>query len=97
MITEKQSAYIEHIENWQRHMESDLRAPDSWLALVGLEPLKAGDNTIGSAADCDAHLPDSVPDHIGVITVQDNVVPAGQDRRQRNSRRANLYRKQKPA
>jgi uncharacterized protein (DUF1684 family) len=74
VITEKQSTYIEHIENWQRHMEADLRAPDSWLALVGLEPLKVGDNTIGSAADCDAHLPDSVPAHIGVISVKDQVV-----------------------
>jgi len=74
VITEKESTYIEHIENWQRHMESDLRAPDSWLALVGLEPLKTGDNTIGSGADCDAHLPSSVPDQIGVITVKDEVV-----------------------
>ena len=74
MITDRESTYIDELEAWQQHMESDLRAPNSWLALVGLEPLKAGENTIGSAADCDAHLPDSVPDHIGVITVQDNVV-----------------------
>ncbi len=50
MITETKSTYINEIENWQQKMESDLRAPDSWLTLIGLEWLKAGDNTIGSAA-----------------------------------------------
>ncbi|MBA3873558.1 MAG: DUF1684 domain-containing protein, partial [Anaerolineae bacterium] len=74
MITETTSSYVGEIENWQQKMESDLRAPDSWLALVGLEPLKTGDNTIGSGSDCDAHLPDSVPAQIGTITVQDKVV-----------------------
>lgn len=82
MITESKSEYVNTIENWQHKMESDLRAPDSWLTLVGLEALKTGDNTIGSAAECDAHLPSGVPSHLGVITVQDDVVtmlPANAD------------------
>src|SRR4051812_11698655 len=74
VITETKSTYINDIENWQQQMESDLRAPDSWLALVGLERLETGDNTIGSAPDCAVHLPDSVPAHIGIVTVQDNIV-----------------------
>ena len=74
MITETKSTYVREIENWQQKMESDLRAPDSWLALIGLEWLKSGDNTIGSAAECDVHLPASVPSQIGTVTVQDNIV-----------------------
>jgi uncharacterized protein (DUF1684 family) len=74
VFTETKSAYVVEIENWQEKMDSDLRAPDSWLSLVGLEWLKAGDNTIGSAPECDVHLPASVPAEIGIITVQDKVV-----------------------
>ena len=74
MVTETKSTYVREIENWQQKMESDLRAPDSWLALIGLEWLKSGDNTIGSAAECDVHLPASVPSQIGTVTVQDNIV-----------------------
>ena len=74
MITETKSPYVAEIESWQQQMESDLRAPDSWLALVGLEPLVTGDNTIGSAPDCAVHLPESVPAHIGIVTVKDNIV-----------------------
>ncbi len=74
MVRDTTALYEKQIQDWRQKMESDLRAPDSWLALVGLEPLNVGDNIIGSAADCDAHLPSSVPNQIGVITVQDNVV-----------------------
>lgn len=74
MITGTKSTYVQDIENWQHKMETDLRAPDSWLALVGLEWLKAGENTIGSAPECQVHLPVSVPAHIGIITVQDKIV-----------------------
>ncbi len=74
MITDTKSSYEKEIEAWQQQVEADLRAPDSWLALIGLEWLKAGDNTIGSAAACDVHLPASVPDQIGVISVQDKIV-----------------------
>ena len=55
---------------WRTHREQGLAAPNSWLTLVGLEWLKAGANTVGSAADNHIHLPASAPAHIGVITVQ---------------------------
>lgn len=74
MITESvPQTYVDDMKSWQQTMDSDLRAPDSWLSLVGLEWLKAGENSIGSAAACDVHLPSSVPDQIGFIIVQDKV------------------------
>lgn len=73
MVTDTITVYEKQIHDWQQQVETELRAPDSWLSLVGLEPLHEGENTIGSAADCDAHLPESVPAHIGVITVENKI------------------------
>lgn len=74
MTTNTLTAYEQEILAWQQQVETDLRAPDSWLALIGLERLNIGENTVGSAANSDVPLPASVPAQIGIITVQDNVV-----------------------
>lgn len=74
MATNTITAYEQEILAWQQQVETDLRAPDSWLALIGLERLNVGDNTVGSAENGNVHLPASVPAQIGVITVADNVV-----------------------
>lgn len=74
MATNTITAYEQEVLAWQQQVETDLRAPDSWLALIGLERLNTGDNTVGSAANSDVPLPASVPAQIGVITVQDNIV-----------------------
>lgn len=71
VTTDSITAYLKEIETWHEQVEADLRAPDSWLALVGLEALHTGENTVGSSAGCDVHLPASVPEQIGRITVQD--------------------------
>ena len=42
------ASYTDTIRKWQEHREAGLRAPDSWLTLVGLFWLKPGDNSIGS-------------------------------------------------
>ncbi len=74
MATNTITAYEQEILAWQQQVETELRAPDSWLALVGLERLNVGDNTVGSAENGDVHLPASIPAQIGVITVADNTV-----------------------
>lgn len=54
---------------WRAQRESEISAPDGWLTLAGLEWLKPGLNSIGSAADNQLHLPQSAPAHLGLITV----------------------------
>jgi len=54
---------------WRTQREQNLAAPDSWLTLIGLEWLKPGVNTVGSAAGNQIHLPAKAPDHIGLLTV----------------------------
>jgi len=66
---------------WRAHREQRLSAPDSWLTLVGLEWLKPGANTVGSASDNRIRLSAAVPAHLGVIEVSGSDIrfaaPAG--------------------
>lgn len=63
--------YTDTIRAWQKHRNEGLRAPDSWLSLVGLFWLKQGDNTIGSADTNDFVLPKgSAPGKAGVLHVE---------------------------
>jgi|SRR5580658_10355077 uncharacterized protein (DUF1684 family) len=55
---------------WRAHREQRLSAPDSWLTLVGLEWLKPGPNTVGSAADNRIRLAASAPAHLGIVEVK---------------------------
>ncbi|HEX2618752.1 MAG TPA: DUF1684 domain-containing protein [Phototrophicaceae bacterium] len=59
--------YLSEISDWQQTMESNLRADNGWLTVVGLHWLNEGINTIGSASDSIAQLPDSAPEKLGVI------------------------------
>ena len=54
---------------WRMQHESEISARDGWLTLVGLEWLKPGVNTIGSAADNTIHLPNQAPPHVALLTV----------------------------
>jgi uncharacterized protein len=55
---------------WRAHREQRLSAPDGWLTLVGLEWLKPGPNTIGSAADNRIRLAALAPAHLGIIELK---------------------------
>jgi uncharacterized protein (DUF1684 family) len=59
---------------WRTKHAADLQKPDGWLSLAGLEWLAAGDNTFGSAADNQIHLPASGPAHAGVLHLEGTVV-----------------------
>ena len=54
---------------WRTQREQSLSAPDGWLTLIGLEWLKPGVNTVGSAADNHIRIRAQAPDHIGLLTV----------------------------
>jgi uncharacterized protein len=66
---------------WRAHREQGLAAPNSWLTLVGLEWLKPGANTVGSAADNHIRLAVPAPAHLAILTVQGSEItlqpPAG--------------------
>lgn len=60
---------------WRAQREHELAAPDGWLTLVGLEWLKLGVNSLGTAADNSLQLHAQAPEHIGLLTVGANTAP----------------------
>lgn len=60
----------QNLAAWRAQREHELAAPDGWLTLIGLEWLKPGFNTFGSASDNSIRINGKVPDHIGMLTVQ---------------------------
>jgi uncharacterized protein len=67
-----------HIADWRAARAKDLTAPDGWLSLVGLEWLKSGANSFGTAGDNSLKIaaqgPDPAPAHFGLITVSGTTV-----------------------
>ena len=55
---------------WRTGHAAELRKPDGWLALAGLEWLSPGDNTFGSAADNKIRLPASGPANAGILHLE---------------------------
>jgi len=58
--------YTHEIEAWRTHRVNQLVKPDGWLTLIGLHFLKAGENTVGSAADNSVVLAKG-PAHLGTV------------------------------
>jgi uncharacterized protein (DUF1684 family) len=54
---------------WRSQRAKEIAAPDSWLTLAGLEWLKPGINSVGSAADNQIRLHGQAPEHLGLLTV----------------------------
>lgn len=62
-----QSDYQSGIRQWREKRENDLKSNNGWLTLTNLAWLKEGVNTVGSKADSDVKLPDSVASQVGII------------------------------
>jgi uncharacterized protein len=81
LFADAQSEWKTGLFAWRTHREQRLAAPDSWLTLVGLEWLKPGPNTVGSAPDNRIRLSIAAPAHLGVIEVSGSDIhltpPAG--------------------
>jgi uncharacterized protein (DUF1684 family) len=55
-------------QRWQAARQDELAGPNSWLGLIALIWLEAGDNTVGSAAECAVKLP-AGPERLGILRV----------------------------
>ncbi|HEX6791871.1 MAG TPA: DUF1684 domain-containing protein [Candidatus Krumholzibacteria bacterium] len=66
--------YEQEIEDWHQARIGRLKAPDGWLALVGLFELPEGTHTFGSAPDNELVFPAGSTEHGGVLAVKDSVV-----------------------
>jgi hypothetical protein len=65
MLTDE---YLEELLTWRRQSEERLRAEDGWLAVVGLDWLAQGENTLGAGVDNAIVLPaGSAPGRVGLI------------------------------
>jgi uncharacterized protein len=65
------SGYNKQIQTWRQQRVERLTAPQGWLSLVGLEWLKEGANSLGSAKDNSTILV-KAPAHLGTITLKDS-------------------------
>jgi uncharacterized protein (DUF1684 family) len=64
------SGWQRELTSWRMQHASELQKPDGWLALAGLEWLKPGDNSFGSATDNKIRLPAASPEHLGVLHLE---------------------------
>jgi hypothetical protein len=67
--TEDDGAWRQELAAWRAQREHQLAAPDGWLTLVGLEWLKPGFNSFGTAADNQIRIRAKAPEHMGLFTV----------------------------
>jgi len=54
---------------WRDKRAANLQTPEGWLSLIGLEWLKDGDNSFGSAADNKIQIA-KAPAHLGVVRLE---------------------------
>jgi uncharacterized protein (DUF1684 family) len=58
---------------WREKRAASLQAPEGWLSLVGLEWLKEGDNSVGSAADNKIQIA-KAPVHLAIVRLEKGVL-----------------------
>jgi uncharacterized protein (DUF1684 family) len=75
------AAWRQDLAAWRAQRERQITAPDGWLTLAGLEWLKPGVNSVGSAAGNQIRLNAPAPERMGLLTVNGATVqllaPAG--------------------
>src|SRR6266403_5442249 len=54
---------------WREKRAANLQTPEGWLSLIGLEWLKEGDNSVGSAADNKIQIA-KAPAHLGIVRLE---------------------------
>lgn len=59
---------------WRAQHTADLQKPDGWLSLIGLEWLKQGQTSVGSAPDNQVRLPESAPAYLAILKLENGSV-----------------------
>ena len=76
-----QNSWESELAAWRARRAESLQAPEGWLSLIGLEWLREGDNSFGSAADNRIQIDAKTPAHIGAVRLEKGVLrllpPAG--------------------
>ncbi len=57
------------LQAWREKRAANLQKPEGWLSLIGLEWLKEGDNSVGSASDNKIQIA-KAPAHLGVVHLE---------------------------
>ena len=68
------ATWRQQLDTWRSQREHELSAPDGWLSLIGLEWLKPGVNSFGSAPDNAIKIRAQTPPHFGLLTVSGSTV-----------------------
>jgi uncharacterized protein (DUF1684 family) len=83
--TADDAAYRKQIADWRAKRVERLKAPNGWLSLIGLEWLKEGANTIGSAKD-NAIVIAKAPPHLGTVVLDRGRATISLDPRARDAK-----------
>jgi uncharacterized protein len=67
--TTTSAAWQADLLEWRSQRAAQLQAPEGWLSLIGLEWLKEGDNSVGSAADNRIRIA-KAPAHLAVVRLE---------------------------
>ena len=67
--TTTSAAWQADLLEWRSQRAAQLQAPEGWLSLIGLEWLKEGDNSVGSAADNRMRIA-KAPAHLAVVRLE---------------------------
>ncbi|WP_257303716.1 DUF1684 domain-containing protein [Geothrix campi] len=68
-------AYVKSVDAWHAERTARLAAEDGWLSLVGLDWLKPGENTLGTASGSTVLLPEgAAPAQAGTFMVEGSTV-----------------------
>jgi uncharacterized protein (DUF1684 family) len=70
----QQADFAKEEAAWRESHVADLKKPDGWLSLIGLEWMTPGENAVGSAADNKIRLPKPAPEHLAILKFQNNEV-----------------------
>jgi uncharacterized protein len=67
--TTTSAAWQADLLEWRSQRAAQLQVPEGWLSLIGLEWLKEGDNSVGSAADNRIRIA-KAPAHLAVVRLE---------------------------
>jgi len=69
-IAPDRNKWAAELAAWRERRAANLQAPDGWLSLIGLEWLRDGDNSFGSAEDNRIQVAAKIAAHAGIVRLE---------------------------